>query len=228
MYLDLAELDQVFARRWLWSTRGPAPAWFRRQDHLGDPAQPLDQAVRGMIEQRLGRRPEGPIRLLTQLRYLGYVMNPVSFYYCYDRDDQRVETVVAEVHNTPWGEEHCYVLDFRESTAGDPLAIRHRKAFHVSPFMGMDMDYAWRLTAPASSLSVDIQNRRDDGLLFDASLRLERREITGWRLAWVLARYPWITVRVILAIYWQALWLWIKRVPYVPHPGGKQEQELTA
>ncbi len=95
VYLDLSELDGVFRERWLWSTSGPNVAWFRRKDHLGDCAVPLERAVRDLVEQRTGRRPSGPIRLLTHLRYLGFVMNPVSFYYCFDvvgktsRDDRR-------------------------------------------------------------------------------------------------------------------------------------------
>jgi DUF1365 family protein len=102
MYLDLAELDTVFRGRWLWSARRMALARFDRTDHLGDPDVPLDRAVRDLVESRGGRRPAGPIRLLTHLRYFGHCFNPVSFYYCFDAGDTRVETVVAEVNNTPW------------------------------------------------------------------------------------------------------------------------------
>jgi len=112
LYLDLAELDQVFRRRWLWSTHLWTLARFRRADHFGDPNRSLDSAVRDLVESRTGRRPMGPVRLLTQLRHLGFLMNPVSFYYCFDTADQKVEWVVAEVTNTPWGEQHCYVLPF--------------------------------------------------------------------------------------------------------------------
>ena len=101
VYLDLAELDTVFKGHWLWSTRRAAPARFVRADHLGDPAQPLDQAVRDLVESRGGQRPLGPIRLLTHLRYFGYAFNPVSFYYCFDAAGERVECIVAEVNNTP-------------------------------------------------------------------------------------------------------------------------------
>ncbi|MEI2421818.1 DUF1365 family protein, partial [Arthrospira platensis SPKY2] len=102
--LDLAELDTVFRGRWLWSTQRPALAWLRREDHLGDPAHSLDESVRRLVAERTGRRPAGPIRLLAHLRYFGHCFNPVSFYYCYDAAGERVETIVAEVNNTPWGE----------------------------------------------------------------------------------------------------------------------------
>lgn len=133
MYLDLGELDRVFEGLWCWSARRPAPAWFRRGDYLGDARVPLDQAVRDRVERATGARPAGPIRMLTHLRYFGYVMNPVTFYYCFDRPAARVETIVAEVTNTPWNERHAYVLGRSENrgTPGRP-AFRFAKAFHVS------------------------------------------------------------------------------------------------
>ena len=109
-YLDLGELDEVFRGRWLWSTRRPALAWMRRADYLGDPAVPLDEAVRERVARETGERPRGPIRLLTHLRMLGACFNPVSFYYCFDQAGERVETIVAEITNTPWNERHAYVL----------------------------------------------------------------------------------------------------------------------
>jgi len=229
LYLDLAELDTVFSGRWLWSTRRPTVAWFRRADHMGDPRQPLDQAVRSLVFAERGVESPGPIRLLTQLRHWGYVINPVSFYYCFNADDTAVDFVVAEVHNTPWGERHCYVLDTRGGglTAGDPLAgheIAQRKEFHVSPFMGMDLEYRFRFETPGDRLGVGIVNRVGDRPLFEAGLRLQRTEISTQSLARVLVRHPWISARVFLAIYWQALKLWWKRVPYHPHPRGLAER----
>ena len=146
LYLDLAELDAVFARRWLWSTRRPALAWLRRADHLGDPRA---AARRRGARSRRGRapaaRPAGPIRMLTHLRYFGHCFNPVSFYYCFDAAGARVESIVAEVNNTPWGERHCYVLPTpQQLDAGKHRALsQFDKAFHVSPFMPMELAYDW-------------------------------------------------------------------------------------
>src|ERR1700759_5599691 len=86
VYLDLAELDQVFAGRWCWSTRRRALARFDRRDHMGDPHLPLDESIRRLVAERTGHRPDGPVRLLTHLRYFGHVFNPVSFYYCFAPD----------------------------------------------------------------------------------------------------------------------------------------------
>ena len=110
IYLDLGALDRGFRGRWLWSARRTALARFDRADRLGDPALPLERSVRDLVESRSGRRPAGPIRLLTHLRYFGYCFNPVSFYYCFDVAGERIEHMVAEVNNTPWGEQHWYVL----------------------------------------------------------------------------------------------------------------------
>ena len=112
MYVDLDELPTLFRRRWLWSANRPNLAWFRRGDHLGPADQPLADSVRDLVAARTGQRPAGPIRLLTHFRYFGFAMNPISLYYCFDADEQ-IESVVAEVTNTPWGEQHCYVLDVR-------------------------------------------------------------------------------------------------------------------
>src|SRR5579871_5633581 len=223
VWLDLAELDEVFRRRWLWSVRRPAIAWLRRADYLGDPAVPLEAAVRDRVAADTGRRPAGPIRLLTHLRTLGHCFNPVSFYYCYDASGERVETIVAEITNTPWSERHAYVLPAGESdAAGSPrLRFRFRKAFHVSPFMPMDLDYDWSFSVPGERLAVHMANRRAGDTVFDATLALQRREITGASLAGALVRYPFGTLRVVGAIYWQALRLWLKRVPFHVHPAKR-------
>jgi len=219
VWLDLAELDTVFQDRWLWSTRRPAASWLRRADYLGDPSIALDQAVRDRVAQETGRRPNGPVRLLTHLRTFGLCFNPVSFYYCYDEADRRVETIVAEITNTPWNERHAYVLSADGEAAG--LRFRFGKSFHVSPFMPMQVDYDWRFNVPGSRLSVHMENRRGGSKLFDATLRLERREITTRSLASALARYPFVTAKVIGAIYWQALRLWRKRTPFYAHPNTR-------
>ena len=149
MYLDLQELPEVFSGSWLFSTARRAVARFCREDHLGDAGIPLDQAVRDLVETHCGRRPDGPIRLLTHLRYFGYIFNPVSFYYCFSADDRRLETIVAEVNNTPWRERHLYVLT-ADQDVGRGRVKRYRpvKEMHVSPFMPMDVSYDWRFTPP--------------------------------------------------------------------------------
>jgi uncharacterized protein len=222
VYLDLDELPQCFDGRLLWSARRPALAWFRRADHLGDPRTSLAEAVRELVAERTGARPEGPIRLLTHLRYFGHCFNPVSFYYCYDAAGEHVSAVVAHVTNTPWGERHAYVMPVARAADHGTVALmggQFEKALHVSPLMGMDHTYDWRLTEPAQRLAVHIESQRPDGeRVFDATLALERRELSAGQLRRALARYPFLTLRIIARIYAHALRLRLRGARYFPHP----------
>lgn len=219
LYLDLAEIDHVFAGRWLWSAHARNVAQFRRSDYLGPPELPLDEAVRRRVEAATGLRPRGPIRLLTHLRYIGHNFNPVSFYYCYAEDACTLQAIVAEITNTPWKERHAYVLPVATAQArGRALAWRFAKAFHVSPFMPMDRDYDWRFTAPATDLFVHMDVLKGTEREFDATLTLRRRPLDGRGLARVLLRYPAMTLKVVAAIHWQALLIFLRRNPVYDHP----------
>ncbi len=219
MYLDLAEIDRVFAGRMFWSCERRNLVQFRRSDYLGDPAMPLDTAVRDRAQQALGRRPLGPIRLLTHLRTFGHCFNPVSFYYCYRPDGATLDCIVAEITNTPWQERHSYVLAADAATPhGSALGWEFPKAFHVSPFLPMLRDYRWRLQPPTETLRIHMDVLSEGTPDFDATLVLERREISATALARVLLRYPLMTLKVVAAIHWQALLLWCRRNPVYDHP----------
>ncbi len=226
LYVDLAELPQLFDATPFWSARRPAPAWFRRSDYFGSADRPLDQEVRDLVERRLGRRPAGPIRLLTHLRYFGYCMNPVSFYYCFNAAGSAVETIVAEITNTPWGERHQYVLDVGAAGVGGGatgsrhLRFRLDKEFHVSPFMPMAMQYHWSFSEPRQRLVVQIQNLAGGEPLFDATLSLRREPLTSRALVELLIGFPLMTLKVIAAIHYEALRLWFKKTPFFAHPSG--------
>lgn len=225
MYLDLAEMGEILENRWLWSDRRWALARFRRDDHFGDPAIPLDQAVRDLVEARTGRRPNGRIGLLTHLRYFGFIMNPVSIFFCYELGSDRVEAMVLEVQNTPWRERHLYVLDGTQQTEMNRFRIA--KDFHVSPFLGMDIEYDMVITPPTERVIVHMYCRRGGRSELDATLHLRRTEITGSSLARVLCQYPVMTLKVAAGIYWQALKLWWKRCPTFVHPQPKLPQGVS-
>ena len=215
-YLDLDAVPESLGPAWLWSTSHPALVRFRRSDYLGDPDIPLADAIRALVAERTGTRPGGPVRLLTNLRCLGHLFNPVSFYYCFDRTGEGLEAVVAEVTNTPWGERHAYVLGARAEDG----AVHERvdKVFHVSPFMAMDHEYELCLSPPGRRVSVEIVSRKDGEVHFDASLKLDRGPLDAPGLRRVLRRQPVPTLAVVSRIYANAVRLKLKGAPYFGHP----------
>lgn len=220
LYLDLDELDTVFADRVLWSVERANVAAFHRADYLGDARVPLADAVRAVVHEATGRTPAGPVRMLTQLRCFGYCFNPVTFYYCFEPDGRTLDAVVAEITNTPWGERHRYVVSADDAPGAGSSVLRRRfdKAFHVSPFMGLDQRYDWSFTVPGRELLVHMENEEGGETVFDATLRMSRRPITGRTLAGCLLRHPWMTGKATAAIYLHAGLLWCKGTPFVPHP----------
>ncbi len=229
VFIDLHELDALFDCHPFFSAHQVNLAYFRRRDHMGPPHVPLDEALRAHIQAQTGRCPQGPIRLLTHLRYFGYCFNPVSIYYCYAPDGRAVETIVTEIHNTPWGEEHLYVLtgDANEHPLDDWRRYRFTKQFHISPFMDMDIAYDWRFRVPGRRLAVHMVNFQNRAKLFDASLTLERRPINRANLSRALLLYPLMTCKVTAMIYFQALRLTLKKAPFFEHPRYRRALDRT-
>jgi DUF1365 family protein len=245
MYLDLEELPEVLDPYPLFSARHAAPARFRRGDFMGDPERPLDECARDAVEAATGKRPAGPVRLLAGLRYFGHSFNPVSFYYCFDSAAERVDAVVADVQNIPWGERHPYVLA-RGERRGTVLSEELEKTFHVSPLMGMDQTYSFRAAEPGDRLVAHIESRpradRESVLdldmrgrrqirpprTFDATLSLRRRELSRRTLAGLLARYPVMSLQVVAKIYAQSLRLKLKGARYHPHPEGSRPRGFVS
>jgi DUF1365 family protein len=196
--------------RWNWAS-------YDDRDHLGDPSRPLRERLEESAAAHGISLPGGSVYLLTNLRYLGYCFNPVSYFYFYDRGGE-LALVMAEVGNT-WGQRHPYWLG--PSIEVRSPAGRHYdfdKAFHVSPFMPMDCRYRFAFNDPSERLAVHVKEWKDGELFFDATLQLSREPWSAAALHRALRRHPWMTLRVITAIHWQALRLWLKRVPVFTHP----------
>lgn len=222
LYLDLDEIETQLPLSIL---RRGRFGWlsFHRADYLGRADRDLKSEVLALVETHLGVRPAGPVRLLTQVRCLGYVFNPVSFYYCFAADGATLEAIVAEITNTPWQERHRYVLP----AARGEVRAAFPKAFHVSPFFDMAQRYRWLLTQPGERLNVAMVNSEQGRDVFSATLALERQPLRAATLCRVALRQPLMAWRVHLGIYAQALRLWLKGTPYFDHPTRRAQGGQT-
>ena len=213
--LDLDDVESLTLAP-LWRAEHWAPMTFRRRDYMGDASQPLSSTVRNLVEERLGWRPDGPIRMLAHHRTWGWCFNPIALYYCYGSDGESLKVVVADVTNTPWGESHSYVIDARD---GLNHLAEQPKELHVSPFLAMDLTYRFRLTAPSERCNFSVTVLRGEVLVFRAGLSLGRRALNRREIARALWLRPFQTHRISLSIYLHAARLWLRRIPLVPHPG---------
>jgi DUF1365 family protein len=199
LMLDLDELDSVFDGHWarrLYSTKRLAFARFRRSDHFEhfDSKLPLKDVVLQVLAENGIASPIGKILLLTQIRYLGFEMNPVSFFYCFSESGDRVEAIIAEVNNTPWGEQHIYVMSGgNEDVQKRVVAENVAKEFHVSPFMEMDQQYRMLFSVPGNILGVKMQNFEHSQRVFDVSMLLNRVPLTSWNLNWMLIKFSLVS-----------------------------------
>jgi DUF1365 family protein len=225
-YLDLDRILETFRIPVLFSHHFPRILGFNRKDYLaGSPS--LKESVLNLVEKKTGKRPEGPIRILTQIRYFGFCFNPVSFYYCFDKTDTRLEFIAAEITNTPWNERMPYAFEYQGKD------FEFQKDFHVSPFFTMNYHYLWSFNAPnpahaESKLTVLMKNFEFTGggergdLAFQAVLELKPMHLTGWNVLKTVLTHPLLTFRSVLGIYWQAFLIFLKGVPFVPHPDSEK------
>lgn len=211
--VDLDELPEAFSAHPLWSARRPAPVRFRADDLLRGGAS-LAERARTLCESRVGRRPAGPVRVLTMPRVAGVGFNPVSLIYLHGSDG-RLDALITEVTNTPWGERHRYVVE-----ADDDGVVRARllKELHVSPFMPMDQTYRLVATEPADGAEVRITSFEEGRRVFDASLSLRRRELNRREMSRVLLHYPPPPAAALAGIYAHALRLRAAGLRLNPRP----------
>jgi|TARA_B110001454_G_scaffold119980_1_gene111967 DUF1365 family protein len=219
VYVDISKVNKILETSLIWNINKPALISFYRKDYHGEPTKPLDKAVRDTIYKKTGKRINGPIRILTHLRYFGFCFNPVSFYYCFNTSDSKLEMIMAEVTNTPWNERYSYIIDKKMlSGSKKNLVAELEKKLHVSPFWGMDHQYEWLFSEPDESLLVNMKNFKSGMKVFDATLTMKRKALTIKNLLISVLRFPFITLLVVYRIHWQALKLWIKKAPFFPHP----------
>ncbi|WXL24390.1 DUF1365 domain-containing protein [Ectopseudomonas mendocina] len=216
LYLDLAEQADVLELSALAGSSRWAPFSFRETDylpHLTELGIPLIEAVRQCLSEALPSPPNGRVCLLTQPRSWGLSFNPVSIFYCFDEAGQ-LAAMLCEVSNTPWHERYHYVLP---AHAEGESRHRVQKSFHVSPFMPLDLEYRMRFSQPDQQLHITMQDWQGPQKVFEAGMSLKRTELSRHSLHRHLLAFPWMTGKTLLAIYWQALRLLLKRTPVFNH-----------
>ncbi|MGA0545078.1 DUF1365 domain-containing protein [Brevundimonas sp. VNH65] len=217
MLLDLDQIDDIDRKLKLFSRNRFNLLSFHDRDHgLGD-----GSALRDRIEDLVSRAgveiAGGAVRLMTMPRVLGFVFNPISLYYC-SGPDGVLKAMVYEVTST-FGVRHAYVIPLSAEDARRGL-IRQgaAKALYVSPFMGMDMDYAFRGHAPGECMDMTVDGLDDEGLLITAQMRGGRRDLSDAQVLRTALAFPFLTLKVVAAIHWEALKLWIKGVRLTRQP----------
>ena len=217
VHVDIGNIQKIFKPYWLWSVERFNYVSFYRKNYFGPKDEPLLQTVKTRIAAHSGQEID-KVYLLTNLSYLGYCFNPISLYFCFNNNE--LVNIIAEVSNTPWRETKVYILDPEEKSEGYYQTVFEKK-LHVSPFLGMDYRYQFNCKYTDNKIMVHLENWQNDERHFDATLDLTGVEMNHHNLRWALIRHPIMTIKVIFAIHWQALKLWLKRVPVFTH----QEQQ---
>jgi DUF1365 family protein len=228
-YIDLDELPGLFDGVKGWSFNRANFGSFRRADFLGDPVVPLKDAVRSEVNRLLASSkqhvlpcPDGAVRMLTNLRIFGFCFNPVTFYYLFNAGAEKPAMILAQVNNTPWSERYTYLINCDEKTG--KANTQFDKKFHVSPFNPLDMEYHWVSSVPAENVLVHMENhlhaenlQKPSGCHMDATLTLKRQPWSKSLLQKILWLQPWTAIKIPVAIYWQAVRLFVKGVPVYTH-----------
>jgi DUF1365 family protein len=223
LLLDLDEIDALDTRLRLFSRNRRNLFSFRDTDYGAGDTTPLRVQIEAHLRAAGLASQVGAIRLLTIPRVLGFAFNPLSVYFCH-RPDGDLAAILYEVNNT-FGQRHSYLLPV-DADAGLPIRQTTAKMFHVSPFMDMDMTYAFRVVPPADRLGIAITGTDGDGPIITAALAADRTALTDRALLRAFASYPLVTFKVVGGILWEAIRLWMKGVP-VRHRPPPPDRNVT-
>lgn len=235
LWLDVEQPQAIDQISPFWSSNRFNLVRYQRQ-HYQPSKRPIHAEICHLIKQQTNQEFNGKIYLLGNLTYWGYCYNPVCFYFCYD-EKQQLQYILSEIHNTPWGERFTYLHDVADSLSSAPirkssshsndrgddtLRFKFDKKFHVSPFMPMDLEYDWRFNVSNEGIFISMNLQRysenSSESIFNATMNLKSTPLGSKQARQIAFRYPWMCAKVMLSIYWQALRLWLKRIPFQTHP----------
>lgn len=213
IFMLLLDLDEAGKLPRLLGVDRPGLMSFYQKDH-GDGSK---SGLRAWLQEHLaeaGLSAPGKIQVLCMPRVLGHVFNPLTVYFCHDAAGA-LQALVYEVNNT-FGGRHAYVLPAH----GTPDRVAHgcAKTFHVSPFMDMDLRYRFRIRPPAATVSITIHADDAQGIMLTAGFAGRRNTLTRTAIAGAALRTPWLGLKVLGGIHWEALKLWLKGLKLRPAP----------
>lgn len=220
-YLDLDEIDSLAKNNLLISRNRSNIFSFQDNDYFKEkPGNTIKEKVLNYLTSQGIDLQGGKIMLLTHLRTMGYIFNPVSFYFCFDREGKPV-CVIAEITNT-FKEMKLFLLKKNEN---ETFKEQHQKFFYVSPFIDLDAWFDFKLKVPGEKLDIHIDDFRDNSKFFFSTLTGKKEEITNTKMLFYTFRYPLITVKIILLIHWQAMKLWLRGIGYHKKNANQQLQQ---
>lgn len=227
MYLDLSETAILEKLHPLWSFSGKKNLfYFRRRDYLDQKNSSLLDSIKNLIKKKGFSNQVSHVNMITHMRYMGYCYNPVTFYLVYkEKGDDVPLFIIVDINNTPWNERYPYVLKLNDSDKF-PVRFNLKKVFHVSPFYPMDLEYDWTFDFQKDKIEINMDTYKQGNRCFNAHLNLKRTELNKQVMTRLFFKYPCVTAKTMLAIYWQASKLFFKKATFYTHP-KKIDKEVS-